>query len=176
MPAVPTSNSMTSSDAYPASSRRRSTSTPNPSSPRRTFPNPATSVRPRGAIISSTLAWSGRRGLDAHSYPHYPILHRHRKHHEPVFGHWVGEVQAVPGAQVIAATMPAAGELGPCQSAELQRQRARSTPVAHRYETAVDVGDEHRFRPDFYRAHLARPHVAGAEGVLIHRAIGAPDA
>src|SRR5262245_12004448 len=103
MPPVPTS-SRTTSDAVPDSDSRLTTSTPSPSSPRRTLPNPATSVR---GIVFPLVCGSG---FDADGDAHDAVAHRHGQHHQAFVRAHVA-VEPVPGAKIVPTTVPAAREL-----------------------------------------------------------------
>src|SRR5262245_30389766 len=103
------------------------TSTPKPSSPRRTLPKPAMRVR--------TSALGHRLGAEREAY--LTVLDREGKHGQPL-----GPVEPVAAAEVVPTAVPAAAELGALQRAELQRERALAALVGDREKLAVDVGEQ----------------------------------
>src|SRR5215470_12830432 len=141
MPAVPTSMKSTSGRAGPLSRSRRMTSTPKPSSPRRTLPNPATRMR------TSVL----RHRLGTECQTHVAALHHHREH-----GQALRSVETVTGAQVVSAAVPAATKLGSLQGAELQGERAVAALVRDREKLALDVGEQNAAPLDLDGLHGAR--------------------
>src|SRR5262245_28552762 len=103
------------------------TSTPKPSSPRRTLPKPAIRVR--------TSALGHRLGVERQA--DLTVLDRDGEHGQPL-----GSVEAVAAAQVVSAAVPAAAQLGALQRAELQRERAVTAVVGDGEKLPVDVGEQ----------------------------------
>src|SRR5215470_618506 len=159
IPAVPTSMKATSGRAGPLSRSRRMTSTPKPSSPRRTLPNPATRVR------TSTLC----RRLGAERQTNVAALHRHREH-----GQALRSVQTMTTPKVVSAAVPATAKLGSLQAAELQGQRAVTALVRDREKLAIDVGEKNAASVDVDDLHGPRLNVADRTEPAVYRLLRAP--
>src|SRR5262249_41440721 len=158
IPAVPTSMNATSGRGRPVSRSRRMTSTPKPSSPRRTLPNPATTMRTSALL----------HGLAAERQTNVATVDRDGEDPQPF-----APIESMTTAKVVPAAVPAAAQLSAVQGAEVQGEGALTALIRHREKFPFDIGEKNSAPLDVDGPHRSGPHIGDRAEPAVHRVLSA---